>query len=275
MRTGPPLRDASPAVRRAVLLGLVGVAAVWGVTFSVVKEAVERIPPVEFLALRFGIAAVLLTAFAWPQVRGLGVSGLGAGALAGLALLAGYSLQTIGLQYTGATNAGFLTGLFVVITPLLSALLLRRLPAPGALVGVVLATAGLGLLSLTSGLGVRYGDALVLGAAASFAVHIVVLGRFSPVHSPAGLTAVQMWVAAALATGWSLAAERVVVPSGGFVWFAVLISAVVSSALGFYVQTLAQRYVSPTRTAVVLASEPAFAGLGGFLLLGETLSPRG
>jgi drug/metabolite transporter (DMT)-like permease len=229
----------------------------------------------EFLAFRFGIAAIVLTAAAWPYVRALGRDGVRAGAIAGLALFAGYTFQTVGLQYTEATNAGFITGLFVVITPIFAAVFLRRLPAFGVLVGVALATLGLGLLSITGGFGIRYGDALILCAAASFAAHFILLGRSSPRYSPAGLTVIQMWVAALLATGVSLAAEDPGLPTGGYVWFAIAVSALVSSALGFYIQTLAQRYISPTRTALILVSEPAFAGVGGFLLLGETLTARG
>jgi drug/metabolite transporter (DMT)-like permease len=140
---------------------------------------------------------------------------------------------------------------------------------------VALATAGLFLLSVTEGFRPRSGDLIVLGAAASFAVHFVVLGRFSPAYPPAGLTAVQMVTAAVIAIVASVASEDLVVPAGGYLWFAILVSALVSSALGFFVQTLAQRYLSPTRTALILVSEPAFAGLAGFLLLDEVLTGRG
>jgi drug/metabolite transporter (DMT)-like permease len=276
VRAGAPrLREASPLLRRSVAAALVGVAAVWGFTFPVVKTAVERMPPMEFLALRFSIAGAVLMVALWPAVRGLGRDGVLAGVAAGAVLFAGYAFQTVGLQYTEATNAGFVTGLFVVVTPVLSAAVLGRTPGRGALLGVALATAGLFLLSVTDGFRPRSGDLIVLGAAASFAVHFVLLGRFSPVHHPGGLTAVQMVSAAAIALGVGVASEDLVAPAGGYLWFAILVSALVSSALGFFVQTLAQRYLSPTRTALILVSEPAFAGLAGFLLLGEVLSGRG
>lgn len=270
----PAQLEATPLRRRGFELALVGVAAVWGFTFPMVKDAVELVAPFEFLALRFSLAAVVMTLLSWRALRTLGGAGLRAGSLAGLALFGGYAFQTVGLQYTSATNTGFVTGLFVVFAPLLSTALLRRRPSAGAIAGVVLATAGLGLLTLTRGFHIRYGDGVVLVAAFSFALHIVILARYSPEHSPAALATIQMWVAAAASAVISVSSEDAVAPEGS-VWVAVLVTAVLASAAGFYLQTLAQRYVPPTRTAVILVSEPAFAGLAGFLLLEETLSGRG
>jgi drug/metabolite transporter (DMT)-like permease len=263
-----------PLVRHGFALALVAVAAVWGATFPLVKEAVKRVPPFEFLALRYILAALVMTAVAAPQIRGLGREGRNAGMLVGLTLFAGYAFQTIGLQYTRASNAGFVTGLFVVFAPLFAALFLRRRPGVGPALGVMLATAGLLLLSLTNGSHVRKGDVIVLFAAMSFAMQIVLLARYAPRFSPAGLTAVQMLVAAVLSTGWTLAGEHLVAPDG-FVWMAVAITAIFASAVGFSVQTAAQRHIGPTRTAVILVSEPAFAGLFGIVLLGEHLTGRG
>ena len=252
-RGGSPSRS-----RHGYALALVAVAALWGATFPMVKESVRRVPPFEFC----------------PQVRRLGRDGLRAGILAGLALFAGYAFQTVGLQYTRASNAGFVTGLFVVFAPLLAAAFLRRPPGLGPAGGVVLATVGLALLSLTNTLHVRRGDVIVLFAAVAFAVQIVVLARSAPHHSPAGLTAVQMWVAAILAGVWTLGGEHHR-PPDGFVWMSIAITGVLASAAAFFVQTAAQRHIGPTRTAVILSSEPAFAGLFGFLLLGERLTGRG
>src|SRR3989440_1924264 len=189
-------------------LALVAVAALWGATFPIVKESVQRVPPFEFLSLRFTLAAVVMTVGFAPRVRALGRDGVRAGALAGLALFAGYAFQTVGLQYTRASNAGFVTGLFVVFAPLFAAAFLRRIPGLGPAAGVLLATAGLALLSLTNTLNVRKGDAIVLFAAMSFALQIVLLARSAPRHSPAGLTAMQMWVAAILSGAWTLGGGR-------------------------------------------------------------------
>ena len=260
--------------RHVYALALVAVAAIWGVTFPVVKDAVQRVPPFEFLALRFTLAAVVMTALFGRQLRGLDREGRRAGLLAGLALFAGYAFQTVGLQYTRASNAGFVTGLFVVFAPVLAALFLRRAPGMGPAMGVVLATVGLALLSLTNHLHVRKGDAIVLFAAISFAVQIVLLARWAPRHSPAGLTALQMWVAAVLSSLWTFSGEHLRAPHG-YVWMAVVVTGLFASAAAFLIQTAAQRHIGPTRTAVILSSEPAFAGLFGFVLLDERLTGRG
>ncbi len=268
------VRRASPLVRYGLELALVGVAAVWGFTFTTVKEAVEPVPVFEFLALRFTLAAVVMTAIFWPQVRGLGRAGWKAGALTGGAVLAGYACQTFGLQHTTASNAGFVTGLFVVFAPVLSSVVLRRRPGAAVAAGVVLATGGLLLLSTKTGWHVRMGDAIVLGAAVAFAVQIVLLARFAPQHSPAGLATVQMWVTAVPSAALSVTTEHLTAPTSSKVVWAVLITGLFASAAAFLIQSSAQRYVSPSRTALILVSEPVFAGLFGVVVLGEVLSGR-
>jgi drug/metabolite transporter (DMT)-like permease len=265
----------SPLLRRGLELALVGVAAIWGATFVTVKDAVRHVPVFEFIAMRFLLAALLMSAVFWGRLRSLDREGWRAGLLAGLTVFAGYTFQTTGLQYTKASNAGFVTGLFVVFAPLFAAVFLKRLPTAGPVAGVVLATVGLALLSLTHGFHIRYGDAIVLLAAVSFGLQIVILARYAPEHSPAALATVQMWVAALLSVVVSAVFEDFQTPSNPNVWHGVLITGVLASALAFYIQTLAQRYVSPTRTAVILVSEPAFAGLFGIVLLDETLTGRG
>ena len=236
-------------------LAMLAVTAVWGSTFVLVRDAVAQVPPFTFIAYRFLAAALLLAALR-PRLAAGGQPGLvGAGAVAGLALFAGYGFQTVGLQYTTASNAGFITGLSVVLTPLLAAV-------------------GLGLLSLQA-LEVRRGDALVLGCAVAFAAHILLLGRYAPRFSSYRLAVVQLGSAGLLALAWAALAGDLVVPGSAEVWVALLITSVAASAGAFLIQTRAQREVSPTRTAVILTMEPVFAGLFGFLLAGERLSGRG
>jgi drug/metabolite transporter (DMT)-like permease len=197
-----------------------------------------------------------------------------AGVVAGIALFAGYGFQTVGLQYTTASNAGFITGLAVVLTPLLAAVVLRERPRLGPALGAALAFAGLALLSLQH-LEVRRGDALVLGCAVAFAAHILLLGRSAPRYSSYQLAVVQLTTVGVLALGWSAVTGDLVAPVGAQVWVALAVTAVLASAAGFLIQTRAQREVSPTETAVILTMEPVFAGLFGFLLAGERLQARG
>jgi drug/metabolite transporter (DMT)-like permease len=255
-------------------LAMVAVTAVWGSTFVLVRDAVALIPPFTFIAYRF-LAAALVLAAARPRLAAGGQPGLvGAGVAAGLALFAGYSFQTVGLQYTTASNAGFITGLSVVLTPLLAALVLRQSPGRWPVAGALVAAVGLGLLSLQR-LEVHRGDALVLCCAVAFAAHILLLGRYAPRFSTYRLAVVQLATAGLLALAWAGVAGDLAVPGSAEVWVALAITSVVASAAAFLIQTRAQREVSPTRTAVIFTMEPVFAGLFGFLLAGERLSGRG
>jgi drug/metabolite transporter (DMT)-like permease len=253
---------------------MVAVTAVWGSTFVLVRDAVAQIPPFAFIAYRFLAAAVLLAALRPRLAAVAGTPELAAGAVAGLALFAGYGFQTVGLQYTTASNAGFITGLSVVLTPLLAGLVLRQSPGRWPVAGALLAAVGLGLLSLQA-LEVRRGDALVLGCAVAFATHILLLGRYAPQLSTYRLAVVQMATAGLCGLAWAGVAGDLVVPGSAEVWVALAITSVAASAAAFLIQTRAQREVSPTRTAVIFTMEPVFAGLFGFLLAGERLSGRG
>ena len=256
---------------------LIAVTAVWGITFPLVKQAVEQVPPYSFNGVRFLLAAVVLGAVSVPAVRRMSSTAWRHGAILGAALFAGYAFQTIGLQYTQASNAGFVTGMFVVFTPLLSALWLRRPPARAAVVGVVLAAVGLALLSLGPNFRPRPGDVLILGCAIAFAAHIVGLGAWSSRHDAVGLTVVQMLVAGVLHSLFAVTLEVGRQPGtwNASVVIALLITAVLASAAAFWIQTAAQKVIPPTRTAVILTMEPVFAGVFGFLLLGEMLTPAG
>jgi drug/metabolite transporter (DMT)-like permease len=259
-------------------LAMVAVTAVWGSTFVLVRDAVAQIPPFAFIAYRFLAAALLLAAIR-PRLTLGGAGGgrwgpLGAGAVIGLALFAGYGFQTVGLQYTTASNAGFITGLSVVLTPLLGALLLAQSPGRWPLTGAWLAAVGLALLSLQT-LEVRRGDALVLGCAVAFAAHILLLGRYAPRLDTYRLAVVQLGTAGLLALVWAVVAGDLAAPASAEVWVALAITSVVASAGAFLIQTRAQRELSPTRTAVIITMEPVFAGLFGFLVAGERLSGRG
>jgi drug/metabolite transporter (DMT)-like permease len=239
-----------------------------------VKQAILEIPPFEFLAIRFVIATLVLAAiFPKAAARAAGRA-LFPGTLIGSALGIGYTFQTLGLQLTSATNAGFITGLFVVFTPLAGALVIRRLPGVTGWLGVLMATAGLALLTLRSDLRINQGDALVVVTAIAFAFHIVFLGRFAPLHDFRELAILQLAVCALGFTAASLVSERFIAPTTSSIWFALLLTSVGASSIAFLVMTWAQARLSPIRTAVTLTIEPVFAGVTGFLVLGEVLSLR-
>ncbi|MBN1193438.1 MAG: DMT family transporter [Coriobacteriia bacterium] len=244
---------------------LVGVAAVWGSTFVMVKDAVALYPLYAFLTLRFSIAAVSLAIFIPASVRLLERRTVGVGVLAGLFLTAGYVFQTWGLQDTSASKAAFITGMFVVITPALQAIVLRRPPRRVTVVGVALAVAGLWMLSGGSAGGWNVGDTRVLLCAVAYSAHLIVLGSLGRRHDVRPLTLVQLVTVAVLCGAVWLATEPVALPSKGSIWVALLITGVFASAVAFAIQTYAQRFLSPTKTALILITEPVFGGLFGFL----------
>jgi len=251
---------------------LVGIAAVWGLTFVMVQDAIELLPTMAFLGYRFAMAALLVALVFRRRLLALSPAGWRAGLVMGALLTAGYILQTLGLEQTSASNAGFITGLFVVFTPVLGAVLLRdRVPRVGWIAAGVSAI-GLLLLSGSGGeLNLR-GDGLVLLCAVAFAGHILATARGVRGHDAGALLAVQLGVCALVCLAAGAALGDLEAPEGSTVWSALLVTALVASALGFFVQTSAQRHAPPARTALILASEPAFAGLFGWLLADERLS---
>ncbi len=253
-------------------LALLGVTAVWGSTFVVVKDAVRRMPVTDFLTWRFALAALAMMVLRPRAVARLGNHGRRVGMTLGLALGAGYLLQTLGLQTTGAAVSGFVTGMFVVLTPLGAALLLRQPPGRAAWAAVALATVGLGLLSL-HGFAVGTGELLTLGCAAAFALHIVGLGRYAASYDVFGLAVVQLLTVAGLCAVVAVPGGLAVPPDAG-VWAALAITSLAATALAFVVQTWAQANMAPTRAAVVMTMEPVFAGVIAVGVTGEAFGLR-
>ncbi len=256
------------------LAALVAITAVWGLTFVQVKDAVAIYPLFAFLAVRFAIASLVLAVPAAPRLRSLGRGGTVAGIALGLLLAAGYALQTAGLERTTVSSAGFITGLYVVFTPLLALLLFRTRVAAVVWLGVGLALAGLALLSGV-GAGDPVGDALVLAGSAAYSLQIVLLERYAPRYDAIAFTQAEMLAAFGGFAVVAVAAGQVEIPSGWTVWGALLVTGIFASALGFLVQTWAQRRTSATRTALAFAMEPVFAGVFGFWLAGDRLGAVG
>jgi drug/metabolite transporter (DMT)-like permease len=261
-------RETTAVLALALLLA---VTAVWGVTFVQVKDALELYPLFAFLAVRFAIASLALAPAAR---RGLSREGWRAGIGLGLLLAAGYWLQTAGLERTTVSNTGFVTGLYVVFTPLFAFVLFRiRVGAPVA-AGVLLSIAGLGLLAGV-GVGSPAGDALVLGGSAVYSLQIALMERYAPRHDPLAFTFAEMLAAFAGFAVIAVALGQVELPRGWTVWGALLVTGVFASALGFVVQTWAQRRLSAARTALAFAMEPVWTAIFGYWLAGDRLGAAG
>lgn len=257
-------------------VALLAVALIWGATFVTVKAAVAHVGPLTFIGLRFTLAAITMGALFHRRVRRMDRGALGAGALIGLFLLGGYGFQTAGLQFTSASKAAFITGLSVVAVPFAAWLWLRRPPGWRALAGVVLATAGLGLLTLqiTDRWTIGTGDLLVLAGAISFALHITAIGAFAPRMDPLALATIQIATTAGIAGVAAMLVEAPQWPISESVWFAAAFTGVLATCVAFSLQTLAQVFTTPTHTALIFASEPVFAAVFAVFLAGEQLSVR-
>ena len=254
----------------AALLVLLLVTAVWGVTFVQVKDAVAVYPFFAFLALRFAIAGGTLAVPGAARLRRLGRAGALSGILAGALLGAGYALQTAGLERTTVSSTGFITGLYVVLTPLLALAVFRTRAGRGVWLGVLLATAGLALLAGIHR-GSLLGDLLVLAGAAVYSLQIVLMERYAPRYDAVAFTLVEMLTAFGGLLAIALALRDLPFPHGWTVWGALLVTGVFASALAFLAQTWAQRRTTATRTALAFSMEPVWAGLFGFTLAGDRL----
>jgi drug/metabolite transporter (DMT)-like permease len=258
----------------APILALVAVTAIWGYTFVPVQKALDAYPLFAFLAVRFAISGVALAPFAWAPLRSLPRSGWIAGSLAGGFLAAAYGFQTAGLELTTVSSTGFITGLYVVFTPLLALALFRtRVPAP-AWGGVGLSLVGLALISGMPG-GSVAGNVLVLTNAVAQSFQITAMERFAPRYDARALTFLQMVVSCATFVVIAVAAGQVEAPDDAQTWYALVVTGVFAGALGYLVATWVQSRATAARTALVFTLEAPFAALFGVLLLSESLGWAG
>ena len=248
---------------------MLAAALCFGSTFPVTKEALGDTGPYAVVALRFLVGGVALVPFAWRRPR-TAAEPLAVG-WCSAALFAGYVLLTVGLRQTSSTAAAFITYLLVVIVPVLSAVLLRRLPSLPVAAGVVLATAGLFLLA-GDGLRLGTGELLVLGCAFAFAVHILLLDRFAGDVDVVRLTAFQLVAVGVAALVPAAVRGELVGISGGSLLACLFLAA--AGVGGLLLQIAGQRTVGPTRTSLLLMLEPVLAAVGGYAI-GERIAPLG
>ncbi|HSS81217.1 MAG TPA: DMT family transporter [Gaiellaceae bacterium] len=252
------------------LLALIAVTAVWGVTFVQVKDAVDVYPLFAFLAVRYAIATGVLGVVGAGRLRTLGRPGLAAGAVLGGLLGLGIGLQTAGLERTTVSSTGFITGLYVVLTPLFGLLLFRTRVGLEVWAGAVLAVVGLALLSGVE-IGSPVGDLLVLASAAAQALQILMVERYARRYDAIALTLVQMGACLVGFLAIALALGQLEVPHGRTVWGALIVTGVFASALAYLIQVWAQRRISAARIAIVFSLETVWAGIFGYWLADDRL----
>jgi drug/metabolite transporter (DMT)-like permease len=262
-------------------LSLLFVALIWGATFVLVQNAISFLEPFTFNSVRFASAAILLgiwlLVFENAQLRKLDKKLFLSGVLLGLFLFIGYAFQTLGLLYTTSSKAGFITGLSVVLVPLLMIAVLRQRPKKNSVFGVSAATSGLYLLTMSDVSGLNIGDGFILICAAGFAMHILVTGMFSSSYPTLLLTTVQITavaifsaISALIFEDWNRAFNPEILFSTNVIT-ALLITSILATAVAFFIQTNFQKHTTATRVALIFAMEPVFAAITAYFWAGERL----
>jgi len=256
-------------------------ALIWGATFVVIKDALADMSVIAYIAVRFGIAAVLMAMIYWRAVRALTLREVWAGAQIGIFMFAGYMFQITGLRWTTPSKAAFVTGMYVVFVPIVLSIFGRRRISVWIWAGALAALAGLYFLSVPpEGLGrLNRGDPIVFGCAVMFAFHMIFISRYVGKYSVASLSFLQVATTAALATvlvpiaaaaGW----EQPKLMWTPYVIFAVLATAIGATVICFSLQTWAQKHTSASRAAILLTLEPVFAAVTSVTLGGERIGAR-
>jgi drug/metabolite transporter (DMT)-like permease len=252
------------------LLAVILVTAIWGVTFVQVKDAVDVYPLFAFLAVRYAIATGVLALVGGRRVLTLGRSGFAAGGVIGVLLGVGIGLQTAGLERTTVSSTGFITGLYVVLTPLFGLLLFRTRVGLEVWAGVVLAVVGLAMLSGVP-VGSSGGNLLVLASTAAQALQILMVERYASRYDAIALVLVEMGACFVGFLAIALALGQLEVPRGWTVWGALIVTGLFASALAYLIQVWAQRRLSAARIAIVFSLETVFAGVFGYWLADDRL----
>jgi drug/metabolite transporter (DMT)-like permease len=260
---------------------LLFVAFIWGATFVLVQQAISFLEPFTFNAIRFSIAAIILMIgffiYKREQLSAINIKFLLAGLFIGMSLFLGYALQTMGLLYTTSSKAGFITGLSVVLVPLLSLLILKQRPRSIAITGSIIAAFGLFMLTVGDTFSLNIGDLLVLGCAFAFAMHIILTGKYTNKFPTLLLTIGQILgvaifssLCAFLFEDWQKAFHVQTLVQKE-VLIALLVTSILATAFAFFAQTKLQQYTTPTRVALIFATEPVFAAITAYFWANERL----
>jgi drug/metabolite transporter (DMT)-like permease len=263
--------------RLAADLALVGVGLFWGSSFAVIKDALNETTPANLLFMRFFLAWLVLLPLVWVKRGHFGAPMLKSGVICGIFLFLAFMTQAQGLAFTTASKSGFITGLNVVLVPLLMVLIFKKAPSPAAMLGAVVAFCGLFFLTSSGGeMGsFNVGDALTLACAFFCAGHIISLGRYAPGQDSFCLAFMQFSVVASGGFIWALVTGELDFNLSGQALWGTIYLGLTCTILGFWGQTWAQAHTSPTRTAIILTLEPGFGAVFSYLWLGEELGLAG
>ncbi len=257
-------------------LALLIITIGWGSSFLLSKNALADLETFNFLGVRFMIAFFVSCSIFMKRMIKIDKKTLLLGLFMGVILYIHYALQTIGLNITTVSKSAFITGTNVVMVPIFSALLIKRLPQKSAVLGVVFAFVGMALLTLNSGeLGLNFGDVLTFLCAIVFALYIILVGKYTLKVDSISFAIIQIGVVGALSGITSFIIEKPHLPTTMGSWMNIGFLAIACTSLAFIVQSVAQQYTSPTHTALIYSGEPVFAAIFAFIVAGEVLGPKG
>lgn len=260
-------------MKRNAEIAMLVVTILWGASFVAGKVILDSTTPLYYTCIRFIGATIILGLVYHNRLAKLDRPTLLAGLMIGVALGIGYILQTVGLKYTTASKAGFITGLFVILVPMLECLINRSKPRVNESVGILLATIGLGVLSLDGNLSIGFGDAMVFLGAVAFSISIILISRFARNYDSVLLTIIQIVVTAVLSLFFAITLEPPV-PLEVFdvnLILLLLFTILFGTAVNTVVQNWAQSKISATSASLILVVEPVVAGVFGYFLLGDPI----
>lgn len=261
--------------RPSAIFFLTAITAIWGWSFVIVKESVSVYPVFSFLSLRFFLGAVILAAFLGRSLFRMGRATLLAGGALGIFLFSGYAFQTTGLIYTTPAHSGFITGLFVVFTPLFESFIFKKRPHPAVVISLVLSTIGLFVLSYDPGAeGMNIGDFFSLVCAIIYAFHLILIDRYSKRYDTLALAFIQVFAVSLFSTAAALLVRTHFAPIPSEALKGAVLTAVFATALSYYVQTTFQKVTTATEAALIFTLEPIFAGVFAYFMWGEQITAR-
>ncbi len=256
---------------------LLSCAFVWGVTFTVVKQALTNIDVFVFLCQRFFLAFLFFLPFIFFYKNKFSILTLIHGSILGTVLFFAYAFQTIGLKYTLASNAGFVTGLNVILVPIINSLFFKKYIPINSKIGSILAFLGLYLLCVGQNFYINKGDIIIFFCAICVALHIILTGKYTKYHNAFNLTFVQMGIICLLSGIWACVSgnrSQLIIIHPNTVW-AIILCSVFASSFAFWAQTYFQRFTTPTKTAIIFTGEPVFGAIYAHIIGGEILGLKG
>ena len=250
------------------------VTVIWGSTFVVVKNATSILPVYNFLFLRFLIALIVLVIMFGKRLLHIDKKTFAVSIIVGIMLFLGYAFQTLGLKYTTASKSGFITGFNVVLVPILESIFLKAKLSKTSWLSVLLALAGLFLMTANIDLKINFGDFLTLLCAVSFAFQVVLIAKYAPSVDTVSFAIIQIFVVTLLSGILSFVYEKPIIPTDKTVWFALILTGIFATAFALAVQNTMQANTSATHAAIIFSLEPVFSAITAYLVSGEIMTLR-